>query len=110
MNWLRKMSTNVPSSATSGYKRRASHAGSWYESNSDELDKELEGYLSSASEGGWAEDEGVPNACISPHAGFSYSGEMIDEQFIVGKVDLTLGLPRIRSYGWIFVRGVKGGS
>jgi len=81
MNWLRKMSTNAPPSAASGYRRRASHAGSWYSSSGDDLDNELEEYLSNATEQrhneGRAEDEGVPNACISPHAGFAYSGESL---------------------------------
>lgn len=85
------MSTNAPSSDTSGYRRRAAHAGSWYRLNRDDLDDELEGYLSNASNAsgpGWAEDEGVPNACISPHAGFAYSGEMLDEEYsIVDKIN-----------------------
>ncbi|KAF9499706.1 UPF0103-domain-containing protein [Pleurotus eryngii] len=53
--------------------RSASHAGSWYTDNRDELNEELEGWLEVV---GPTEDFPVAGskAIIAPHAGYSYSG------------------------------------
>lgn len=50
--------------------RRASHAGSWYSSSADELNSQLECWLSNV-------DVKVPSAraLIAPHAGYAYCGE-----------------------------------
>ena len=52
--------------------RRATHAGSWYDSSAKKLDNELTGYLSKA-------EKTIPEpqklrALIGPHAGLAYSG------------------------------------
>ena len=61
------------------YVRRAHHAGSWYSSNTKQLNTTLGRYLSDAEEdlsnnppvpGG----NGMPRGIISPHAGYDYSG------------------------------------
>lgn len=79
------------SSAVSGaaYTRRAHHAGSWYSADANELDYELTKFLGDAEDDDGKDDTilasssnatnsvapgGIPNACISPHAGFRYSG------------------------------------
>ncbi|KAG0237778.1 MEMO1 family [Mortierella sp. GBAus27b] len=57
--------------------RRATHSGSWYQSNGGQLDKQLTGWLAKAGE---ATSDGDPlpidglRAIIAPHAGYSYSG------------------------------------
>ena len=60
------------------YIRAAHHSGSWYPADADELDDLLGKYLAAAEDDGTVEpprpSAGVPNACISPHAGFRYSG------------------------------------
>ena len=72
---------DTPLSSTS-YIRRAHHAGSWYSSDPNELNNlltkfledaslDMDGKYSSSSAG---DERCVPNACISPHAGFRYSG------------------------------------
>lgn len=74
------MALSSPSSSSSAYIRRAHHAGSWYTSNPIELDNLLTKLLADAtldsgsSSSGQQQGSGVPNACISPHAGFRYSG------------------------------------
>lgn len=50
--------------------RRASHAGSWYTDNSNQLAEELEGWLSASGLTKSSDVRGV----IAPHAGYSYSG------------------------------------
>ena len=60
------------------YVRRNHHAGTWYSSNTEQLNATLGRYLSDAEEdistssvpGG----NGMPRAIISPHAGYDYSG------------------------------------
>ncbi|KAI8806570.1 MEMO1 family [Cladochytrium replicatum] len=66
---------------TSGINRKASHAGSWYTSNSKKLNKELEGWLEAVPttpEDGSLSEFSLPisnaRAIIAPHAGYSYSG------------------------------------
>ena len=66
------------------YIRRACHAGSWYSSDPIVLDSLLTKFLADAkddkgndefaSASALAIGRSVPNACISPHAGFQYSG------------------------------------
>ncbi|CAI5452316.1 unnamed protein product [Caenorhabditis angaria] len=50
--------------------RSASHAGSWYNGNQRDLDRQLGKWLDSAGE-----RVGQARALISPHAGYSYCGE-----------------------------------
>ncbi|CAM9112558.1 unnamed protein product [Discosporangium mesarthrocarpum] len=57
--------------STWSYRRRATHAGSWYTSNGSLLDNQLQGWLDAAAQD--AVDESA-RAVIAPHAGFSYSG------------------------------------
>ena len=72
---------DTPLSSTS-YIRRAHHAGSWYSSDPNELNDLLTKYLADAtldmdgtnSSSSAGDERCVPNACISPHAGFRYSG------------------------------------
>ena len=72
---------------SSSYARRAHHAGSWYSSDADDLDDMLSNFLADAEDDDDGDDVaapsirentsapgGIPNACISPHAGFRYSG------------------------------------
>lgn len=56
----------------SSKNRKASHAGSWYTDNKEELDKELSTYLMDAKRG-VKRGEKI-KGIIAPHAGFSYSG------------------------------------
>ena len=67
------------------YTRRAHHAGKWYSSDSTYLNDELTKYLMNAEEDDDNDSDSdnyngstlagsIPNACISPHAGFKYSG------------------------------------
>lgn len=71
----------------SSYARRAHHAGSWYSSDADDLDDMLSKFLADAEDDDGGDDVdapsnrentsapgSIPNACISPHAGFRYSG------------------------------------
>jgi hypothetical protein len=50
--------------------RRATHAGSWYADSSSELDRQLSGWLSDATDS-W---HGPAKAIIAPHAGYRYCG------------------------------------
>lgn len=74
---------------TQTYIRRAHHAGSWYSNDPKTLDDILTKYLADAHEdivtssasasasstsSNSSSTEGCPNACISPHAGYLYSG------------------------------------
>ncbi|KAI8970014.1 MEMO1 family [Mycotypha africana] len=56
-------------------RRDASHAGSWYTADAQQLDEELDDYLKNAAQ---EAQEGLPikgvRAIIGPHAGFRYSG------------------------------------
>ncbi len=71
----------ISSSSPSSYIRRAHHAGSWYSSDGNELDNLLTKFLEDATldmdgkHSSSGQRCGVPNACISPHAGFRYSGQ-----------------------------------
>lgn len=49
--------------------RPASHAGSWYSSDPNTLNQQLEGWLQAATR-----QEGEIRAVITPHAGYDYSG------------------------------------
>lgn len=57
--------------------RRATHAGSWYEDDTDTLDAQLDGWLRLVQDGA-LEGFNPPitgcKAVIAPHAGYSYSG------------------------------------
>ena len=71
---------------TQTYIRRAHHAGSWYSNDPKTLDEILTKYLTdaqneivssmstSAASSACSSTGGIPNACISPHAGYLYSG------------------------------------
>uniref|UniRef100_A0A1I7UQF3 Protein MEMO1 n=1 Tax=Caenorhabditis tropicalis TaxID=1561998 RepID=A0A1I7UQF3_9PELO len=52
------------------HTRAASHAGSWYNGNQRDLDRQLTKWLDNAGE-----RFGTARALISPHAGYSYCGE-----------------------------------
>jgi AmmeMemoRadiSam system protein B len=52
--------------------RQASHAGSWYESDGNDLDQQLSTWLSEAVS--QTNDRVKARAIIAPHAGYSYSG------------------------------------
>ena len=76
---------------TTPYIRRAHHAGSWYSSDPDVLDDLLTKFLTDAKDDKGGDDSapavlgiggGVPNACISPHAGFQYSGATAAYSFL----------------------------
>lgn len=57
--------------------RKATHAGTWYSSNTDVLDKELQEWLDVGNEAANAtgtEETKSVRAIIAPHAGFRYSG------------------------------------
>jgi MEMO1 family protein len=54
------------------YKRRASHAGTWYTKNGSELDNQLQTWLETASSS--SSSSANIRALIVPHAGYSYSG------------------------------------
>ena len=62
------------------YTRSASHAGSWYSSNVNELRRELDGYLDAAaavvSRDGTITNDGDVDlrGIIAPHAGYRFSG------------------------------------
>jgi len=57
--------------STSNRSRPATHAGTWYSGNAKELDRQL---------GSWLDQAGSPlgtaRAIISPHAGYTYCGEV----------------------------------
>ena len=52
--------------------REASHAGSWYESDGNQLDQQLSGWLTEAVSS--TSTRLKARAIIAPHAGYSYSG------------------------------------
>lgn len=65
-------------------KRRATHAGSWYEKDKKKLNQQLEQWLTTATEeismksllpAGSSGEARRLVAVIGPHAGYSYSGE-----------------------------------
>jgi len=69
----------MSSSSSSKYSRRAYHAGSWYDADKNALDATLTKFLDDASKNIKTPSnnnttEGIPRACVCPHAGFSYSG------------------------------------
>eukprot|EP00455_Lapot_gusevi_P045740 TRINITY_DN5896_c0_g3_i6.p1 TRINITY_DN5896_c0_g3~~TRINITY_DN5896_c0_g3_i6.p1 ORF type:complete len:325 (+),score=69.16 TRINITY_DN5896_c0_g3_i6:84-977(+) len=66
-------------------RRSASHAGSWYSSDSDILSSQLSGWLSLAEE---SKCDSPARAIISPHAGYSYSGPTAAYSF--AQIDPTL--------------------
>jgi AmmeMemoRadiSam system protein B len=51
--------------------RSATHAGSWYSGDGDELGQELDGYLENAKK---TLPDGKLKGIIGPHAGYAYSG------------------------------------
>ncbi|ESL09834.1 hypothetical protein TRSC58_02441 [Trypanosoma rangeli SC58] len=55
------------------YSRRASHAGSWYESSARTLKETVDDLFGKAKDFKWGSDETLVGV-ISPHAGISYSG------------------------------------
>ncbi|CAI5496281.1 unnamed protein product [Closterium sp. Naga37s-1] len=65
-----RASSKTKESAPPGYARHASHAGSWYTDDAEELGEEVEAWLAAS---GVSPDAAV-RAVIAPHAGFRYSG------------------------------------
>ena len=68
------MASAEPGAFASGvtrYRRRASHAGSWYTSQPSTLNAQLEGWLATAAVSRTAASA---RAIIAPHAGYSFSG------------------------------------
>ncbi|CAI2353493.1 unnamed protein product [Caenorhabditis sp. 36 PRJEB53466] len=65
-----RMSSNGYGSSHGEHVRSASHAGSWYNSNPRDLDRQLTKWLDNAGD-----RIGTARALISPHAGYSYCGE-----------------------------------
>lgn len=53
--------------------RRATKAGTWYESRGEALNQQLDNWLSEAKNTNTA-DKGLVKAVIAPHAGYAYSG------------------------------------
>lgn len=98
------------------YIRRAYHAGSWYDDDPILLDRMLSKFIAEASENktdayayetesttdsennGASEGRfsGVPRACISPHAGFQYSGPTAAYSFLALK-EALLANPLLRT-------------
>eukprot|EP00581_Thalassiosira_minuscula_P010713 CAMPEP_0183727328 /NCGR_PEP_ID=MMETSP0737-20130205/25413_1 /TAXON_ID=385413 /ORGANISM="Thalassiosira miniscula, Strain CCMP1093" /LENGTH=347 /DNA_ID=CAMNT_0025958929 /DNA_START=46 /DNA_END=1089 /DNA_ORIENTATION=+ len=81
------------------YARRAHHAGSWYTSDADDLDELLSKFLADAEDDDNADDAssgGIVNACISPHAGFSYSGPTAAYSYLALK-EALLTNPALRT-------------
>lgn len=58
----------------SSRRRRATHAGSWYEASEDRLGRSLRRWLENASTEARAPSGMTVHAVIAPHAGYSYSG------------------------------------
>lgn len=58
----------------SARRRRATHAGSWYEASPDKLRKSLQRWLGDAASALGSGANTEVHAIIAPHAGFSYSG------------------------------------
>jgi len=90
------MSSSSPSSK---YSRRAYHAGSWYDSDKNTLDATLSKFLADASKNITPSNnttEGIPRACICPHAGFSYSGPTAAYSYLALKEALERN-PSIRT-------------
>jgi AmmeMemoRadiSam system protein B len=56
------------------YRRRAHHAGSWYEDDSQDLSETLDAFLSETETPSTEGAAGLPRGIIAPHAGYSYSG------------------------------------
>lgn len=56
-------------------RRRATHAGSWYDASEERLRRSLTAWLErAAAENGRVTPGAIVHAVIAPHAGFSYSG------------------------------------
>jgi AmmeMemoRadiSam system protein B len=62
---LNKMEENV------SYVRKASHAGSWYSNNKNNLISDIQSFLSKAER---FENSGIIKSLIVPHAGYRWSG------------------------------------
>ena len=84
-------------SMSSTYSRRAYHAGSWYDSDKSTLDATLSRFLADASKNKIPSKstamEGIPRACICPHAGFSYSGPTAAYSYLALKEALQRNSP-----------------
>lgn len=96
------------------YIRRAHHAGSWYDDDPGLLNKQLSKFLADASENktdayetesttdsennGASDNKsaGIPKACISPHAGFQYSGPTAAYSFLALK-EALISNPSLRT-------------
>jgi AmmeMemoRadiSam system protein B len=75
---------DVHGSGNGSYRRRAHHAGSWYDSDADSLQAILSGFLGAVDDTPSTESEDVApsptappprlRAIVAPHAGYSYSG------------------------------------
>lgn len=58
----------------SSRRRRATHAGSWYDSSSERLRSSLSDWLQRANQHSLPPSDATVHAVIAPHAGYSYSG------------------------------------
>ena len=69
--------------------RRATHAGSWYESSASRLSRKLQSWMDAA------QVEADPNlkAIIAPHAGYYYCGSCAAHAY--KKIDPRSGIKRI---------------
>jgi len=98
--WNKSTDSSMSSSSSSfKYSRRAYHAGSWYEADKNALDASLSKFLADASENITPSNhttEGIPRACICPHAGFSYSGPTAAYSYLALKEALERN-PSIRT-------------
>lgn len=56
-------------------KRAAKHAGNWYVDGKSELNKQLQGFLDSATLHDLDADKIFMKGLIGPHAGYSYCGK-----------------------------------
>ncbi|TFL02798.1 UPF0103-domain-containing protein [Pterulicium gracile] len=79
------------SNTSSSRRRQASHAGSWYSDDGEELDSQLSGWLDAVKP---REDFPVKGckAVIAPHAGYSYSGAAA--AYAYKSIDVT-GIKRV---------------
>ncbi|KAL7528069.1 hypothetical protein ACHAXR_002250, partial [Thalassiosira sp. AJA248-18] len=100
-----EQTSDADNDTTSSYPRRAHHAGSWYSSDADDLDDVLSKFLADAEDeddaaavevGTSSSSGGIPNACLSPHAGFRYSGPTAAYSYLALK-EALLTNPSLRT-------------
>lgn len=109
-----RSSNSRKTAMNTSYIRRAYHAGSWYDDNPEVLDNTLSNFLADASENktdayetesttdsenngtSGGRHSGIPRACISPHAGFQYSGPTAAYSFLALK-EAIISNPSLRT-------------